>query len=163
MFQAVLLNIIFIFQTTKEWETVFLIASLVHFTGVIFYAIFASGEKQPWADPPPEEPKKEDINGEPPYDGANNTSATYGSVIPTAKLPLNQTSFDQKNIMNNFQSNGVANGHAENVYKGSDHNTAIVTNEYGAPQNFYPTTRQEFVQDQGKDKYFYGEVEDRDL
>jgi hypothetical protein len=30
---------------------VWLIASLVHFCGVIFYGIFASGEKQPWADP----------------------------------------------------------------------------------------------------------------
>ena len=39
------------FQSIQEWETVFLIASLIHFIGVIFYAIFASGEKQPWADP----------------------------------------------------------------------------------------------------------------
>lgn len=29
----------------------FLIAALVHYSGVIFYAIFASGEKQEWADP----------------------------------------------------------------------------------------------------------------
>ena len=29
----------------------FLIASLIHFSGVIFYGIFASGEKQPWAEP----------------------------------------------------------------------------------------------------------------
>lgn len=29
----------------------FLIASMVHYGGVIFYGIFASGEKQPWADP----------------------------------------------------------------------------------------------------------------
>lgn len=36
----------------QEWETVFLIASLIHFAGVTFYGIFASGEKQPWADPP---------------------------------------------------------------------------------------------------------------
>ena len=41
-------------QSTEEWETVFLIASLVHFSGVAFYGIFASGEKQPWADPPVE-------------------------------------------------------------------------------------------------------------
>jgi hypothetical protein len=32
---------------------VFLIASIIHFGGVIFYGIFASGEKQPWAEPPP--------------------------------------------------------------------------------------------------------------
>lgn len=28
-----------------------MIASVIHFAGVIFYAIFASGEKQPWAEP----------------------------------------------------------------------------------------------------------------
>ena len=28
----------------EEWQTVFLIASSIHFFGVIFYAIFASGE-----------------------------------------------------------------------------------------------------------------------
>ncbi|CAN7998991.1 unnamed protein product [Ixodes hexagonus] len=37
------------------WEKVFLIASLIHFGGVIFYAIFASGDKQPWAEPPRED------------------------------------------------------------------------------------------------------------
>jgi len=37
---------------------VFLIASLVHFLGVIFYGIFASGEKQSWADPTPEEEER---------------------------------------------------------------------------------------------------------
>ncbi|KAJ8381273.1 hypothetical protein SKAU_G00020510 [Synaphobranchus kaupii] len=38
-------------KTRLEWQNVFLIASMVHYTGVIFYAIFASGEKQDWADP----------------------------------------------------------------------------------------------------------------
>ncbi|RXM33402.1 Vesicular glutamate transporter 3 [Acipenser ruthenus] len=38
-------------KTREEWQNVFLIAALVHYTGVIFYAIFASGEKQDWADP----------------------------------------------------------------------------------------------------------------
>ena len=32
-----------------EWHHVFLIASSIHFVGVIFYAIFASGEEQDWA------------------------------------------------------------------------------------------------------------------
>ena len=32
-----------------EWHHVFLIASCIHFIGVIFYAIFASGELQAWA------------------------------------------------------------------------------------------------------------------
>jgi hypothetical protein len=42
-------------QVIEEWETVFLIASMIHFLGVIFYGIFASGEKQPWADPEDED------------------------------------------------------------------------------------------------------------
>ncbi|XP_016125647.1 vesicular glutamate transporter 3-like [Sinocyclocheilus grahami] len=40
-----------IHKTRLEWQHVFVIASMVHYTGVIFYAIFASGEKQDWADP----------------------------------------------------------------------------------------------------------------
>ncbi|KAA8590259.1 hypothetical protein FQN60_014193 [Etheostoma spectabile] len=38
-------------KTRLEWQHVFIIASMVHYTGVIFYAIFASGEQQDWADP----------------------------------------------------------------------------------------------------------------
>uniref|UniRef100_A0A3Q4GJK7 Vesicular glutamate transporter 1 n=1 Tax=Neolamprologus brichardi TaxID=32507 RepID=A0A3Q4GJK7_NEOBR len=37
-------------KTREEWQYVFLIASLVHYGGVVFYGLFASGEKQPWAD-----------------------------------------------------------------------------------------------------------------
>ncbi|XP_059834529.1 vesicular glutamate transporter 3 [Hypanus sabinus] len=40
-----------IHKTRQEWQNVFLIASVVHFSGVIFYGFFASGEKQDWADP----------------------------------------------------------------------------------------------------------------
>ncbi|XP_075240420.1 vesicular glutamate transporter 1-like [Convolutriloba macropyga] len=37
-------------KTRNEWQRVFVVAACVHILGVIFYAIFASGEKQPWAD-----------------------------------------------------------------------------------------------------------------
>ncbi|XP_054762295.1 vesicular glutamate transporter 2-like [Lytechinus pictus] len=39
-------------HTADEWEKVYLVAAIVHFTGVLFYGIFASGEKQPWAELP---------------------------------------------------------------------------------------------------------------
>lgn len=42
-------------QTRSEWKIIFIIASCIHFAGITFYGIFASGEKQPWADPPEEE------------------------------------------------------------------------------------------------------------
>uniref|UniRef100_A0A6Q2X718 Vesicular glutamate transporter 1 n=1 Tax=Esox lucius TaxID=8010 RepID=A0A6Q2X718_ESOLU len=38
-------------KTREEWQYVFLIAALVHYGGVIFYGVFASGEKQWWAEP----------------------------------------------------------------------------------------------------------------
>ncbi|KAM5172601.1 vesicular glutamate transporter 3 [Mantella aurantiaca] len=38
-------------KTREEWQNVFLIAAIVHYSGVLFYGIFASGEKQEWADP----------------------------------------------------------------------------------------------------------------
>ncbi|CAI5664560.1 unnamed protein product [Oreochromis niloticus] len=38
-------------KTRLEWQNVFVIAAMVHYSGVIFYAIFASGEQQEWANP----------------------------------------------------------------------------------------------------------------
>lgn len=35
----------------QGWETVFLLAGLIHFTGITFYGVFASGEQQEWAEP----------------------------------------------------------------------------------------------------------------
>lgn len=47
----------FSLQGRDEWSVVFTIAALVHLFGITFYGIFASGEVQPWADPPtPEQP-----------------------------------------------------------------------------------------------------------
>ncbi|XP_018790158.1 PREDICTED: vesicular glutamate transporter 1 [Bactrocera latifrons] len=37
------------------WTTVFTLAACVHLIGCTFYGIFASGELQPWAEPPHEE------------------------------------------------------------------------------------------------------------
>lgn len=44
-------------KDTQSWKNVFLIAACVHIFGVTFYAIFCSGELQPWADPNMEEQK----------------------------------------------------------------------------------------------------------
>lgn len=45
----------FFLQTEESWKIVFVIASCIHFSGVLFYGFYASGERQPWADPPEEE------------------------------------------------------------------------------------------------------------
>ncbi|CAF0800069.1 unnamed protein product [Adineta steineri] len=57
----------------EEWAHVFLIASLIHFGGVIFYGLYASGEKQPWAEPPPEH--------EIYHQQGNEHTASYGSTV----------------------------------------------------------------------------------
>ncbi|CAF4862872.1 unnamed protein product [Pieris macdunnoughi] len=40
-------------KAITEWREVFLMGATVHFIGITIYGIFASGELQPWADPPP--------------------------------------------------------------------------------------------------------------
>lgn len=37
-------------ETQEEWRVVFFIAASIYLFGLLFYAIFASGEKQPWAE-----------------------------------------------------------------------------------------------------------------
>ena len=65
-------------KTKEEWSRVFLIASLIHFAGVIFYGLFASGEKQPWADPKEEE---DQWNNQP--NNADDKFRTYGARSET--------------------------------------------------------------------------------
>jgi hypothetical protein len=42
-------------QSRDSWKTAFILAACVHFCGVVFYAIFASGELQSWAEPSADE------------------------------------------------------------------------------------------------------------
>jgi len=77
----------------QEWETVYLIASFIHFGGVIFYAIFASGEKQPWAEPPLPPPltppvcdekhlEDEEEDFRPVHDDVTNNDAMRLEILP---------------------------------------------------------------------------------
>uniref|UniRef100_A0A1I8FWN9 MFS domain-containing protein n=2 Tax=Macrostomum lignano TaxID=282301 RepID=A0A1I8FWN9_9PLAT len=79
-------------RSQQSWSKVFLIASLIHFVGVIFYGVFASGEKQSWAEeaaeagtdqtarkpPPPPVPPPPQVtkfsNGEPESAGGGDKS-----------------------------------------------------------------------------------------
>lgn len=40
-----------VFQSAANWKKVFYITSGVYLVGALAYGIFASGEKQPWAEP----------------------------------------------------------------------------------------------------------------
>lgn len=48
-------------ELTFEWHEVFQMAGCIHLCGVIFYYFFASGELQPWAEPPQDSPSDLDI------------------------------------------------------------------------------------------------------
>lgn len=48
-----------ILQNKGSWKVVFLLAASVHFIGVTFYALFASGELQPWAEENKKQPWEE--------------------------------------------------------------------------------------------------------
>jgi ACS family sodium-dependent inorganic phosphate cotransporter-like MFS transporter 6/7/8 len=72
----------------NEWGHVFLIASSIHFVGVIFYAIFASGEQQDWAvdkveDDPMEMQGTDTGNDEQKYGTETGYSEDYGNVQTT--------------------------------------------------------------------------------
>lgn len=67
--------------TREEWAHVFLIASLIHFAGVIFYGMFASGEKQPWAEPPTADDGASPWPSNEPIKNADDRLDTYGSTI----------------------------------------------------------------------------------
>ena len=66
----------------------FVIASCIHFSGVIFYGFYASGERQPWADPPEEEVGILDSESpELPYSYKNsNTKSSLSSEKLSASL-----------------------------------------------------------------------------
>lgn len=133
MFCPIVVEMLTKHKTIKEWETVFLIASLIHFGGVIFYAIFASGEKQPWADPPVEsyeewKPPPRDSSG---YDVTK--SPSYGYDITKS------TSYGYD--IHNPKTYGTLHQRTGPLFE----------------------TKEELVQVPAKDKYLNGEVEDRDL
>merc|ERR1719412_3591357 len=85
-----------------EWSHVFLIASSIHFFGVIFYAIFASGELQPWA----EEVKDEKIemtsptrNAPPSYGVEAGYSEDYGAEEKPKLYPtLDNTEYNATGV-----------------------------------------------------------------
>lgn len=153
-------------ESADDWERVFIIASCVHFAGVAFYAVFASGEKQTWADPP-------DDNTWKPEDTlkADDKFNSYGS--------LKKESFSKQN--------GNVQGPDDYGYGYEDYNKQIFPRQNGAVQpngsvvndssygyegpvnintDYYsqyaqPTyeTKEEFVQKQAREHVYYSDDE----
>ncbi|XP_066141415.1 vesicular glutamate transporter 1 [Euwallacea fornicatus] len=51
-------NIIVVDTTKEQWRILIILSAFIHYAGIIFYGIFASGELQPWADPKAEEERQ---------------------------------------------------------------------------------------------------------
>ncbi|VDP32477.1 unnamed protein product, partial [Soboliphyme baturini] len=72
------------------WTTVLLLAGLIHLTGITFYAIFASGEQQPWAEPSGEEDEtwdrsKMEQNGDLALSSYGTIEPVHIAALPTAE------------------------------------------------------------------------------
>ncbi|XP_065355466.1 vesicular glutamate transporter 1 [Calliphora vicina] len=70
------------------WTTVFTLAACVHLCGCTFYGLFASGELQPWAEPPTEEKQV----WSPPM-GAITEDPTQGAAVAAGYIK--ETSFGE--------------------------------------------------------------------
>lgn len=146
---------LFSMQTADEWQKVFIIASCIHFGGVIFYGLFASGEKQPWAEPPPEDegpswnplensfgPDPAKQNGGPGYEVT--TSLTEGGQQPSYGATQDY-SYQQQ----------PAQGYAYNQQPAQEY-------AYNQQQPVYET-QPEMVQQPSTDRYMHGTVQEREF
>ncbi|KAL3117077.1 hypothetical protein niasHT_007480 [Heterodera trifolii] len=97
------------------WVTVFLLASLIHFTGITFYAVYASGELQEWAEPKPNEEEQtlqwdaQKAAEARALEAVAKRGDTYGTNEATAFAPLPHLTTGQQPPMNNFHQSTAQN------------------------------------------------------
>ncbi|CAH8473098.1 unnamed protein product [Schistosoma bovis] len=133
-------------QNKEGWPIVFLIASLVHFAGVTFYAIFASGEKQPWADAPEEA----QCNWQPPTDlPPEMMHGEYGYADPTERKD-NNLSFrrvsNQRNSSTDSNQFYTSSSRYTSGYNQSTVNEPLVNSQgYGYGETLSGTTKEQNV------------------
>lgn len=141
----------------------FIIASVVHFLGIIFYGIFASGELQHWAEPHgedtwrPEDTLKPDSTGKFLSYGAfqekvpDNTGPGNGVITMNGNLGNGHTGFNSSNYDND-------------EYRSSNGNVPVQNNRSSFGQYSFDgpmyETKEELVQVQSRDRYM---GDDRDL
>ena len=136
----------------------FIIAGLIHICGVIFYGIFASGELQPWSEPPKEieqlpmqyqQPIQTQIEGT--WPPSETTQMTTTTTNPFSQTDSNYDPWAQNG---NVSTGNVATGLANN-YQPSYGSTE------SQPTSFYET-RAQYIQQPGTDRYLHGTVDDRE-
>ena len=149
----------FLFQTSDEWQNVFIIASVVHFLGIIFYGIFASGEQQPWAEPSSEDTWKPEDTLKPDSTGKFFSYGAFQEKTSDYKGPSNGVIPMNGNVGNGHADFNSSNYTNENN-TGSDTNAPLPPFGQLSFDGPMYETREELVQVQSKDKYL---STDRDL
>lgn len=171
-----------------SWKTVFILAATVHFVGITFYGIFASGELQPWAEPTPEQLKAwEDAanmqkglpprpTGPPP--GSAETQLTYtmpqtygATDVPLPQQPSNPFK-SAGNGVNPFNNPTAAWGDEPNYVPPSQLEFSqpsqyqpVSSNRFitpgSNPFSYSNTITEETVQPEAQDQYLHGNLSDR--
>lgn len=148
-------------QTSEEWQKVFTIAGFIHLCGVIFYGIFASGELQPWSEPPP------DPNHIPNW--KIRQMSIKGGHPPPSEMNGDLQRMDSGEMVHSqgYYPSATGGGPGPNMM---DPNSNINLNNnnnpfYGATdvqQTSFYETRPQYSQPRPTDRYMHGSVEDRE-
>ncbi|KAK7118824.1 hypothetical protein R3I94_022356 [Phoxinus phoxinus] len=123
-------------KTREEWQYVFLIASLVHYGGVIFYGLFASGEKQSWAEP-------------------ENTSEDKCGILGEDELA------DETEEL--YRSTGGGGGYGATIQSGDPNGAGTGGGGAGGSWASDWDKTEEYVQPVGTNSFLYGGEKDRGL
>uniref|UniRef100_T1JUN7 Major facilitator superfamily (MFS) profile domain-containing protein n=2 Tax=Tetranychus urticae TaxID=32264 RepID=T1JUN7_TETUR len=148
-------------KTSEEWQKVFTIAGFIHLCGVIFYGIFASGELQPWSEPPP------DPNHIPNW--KIRQMSIKGGHPPPSEMNGDLQRMDSGEMVHSqgYYPSATGGGPGPNMM---DPNSNINLNNnnnpfYGATdvqQTSFYETRPQYSQPRPTDRYMHGSVEDRE-
>ncbi|ENN70734.1 hypothetical protein YQE_12564, partial [Dendroctonus ponderosae] len=76
-------NSVVVNGTKEQWRILIILSAFIHYAGIIFYGIFASGELQPWADPTAEEEKQ--------WNQMNETVPVNKYTVSLGNIPYVQT------------------------------------------------------------------------
>ncbi|XP_048526375.1 vesicular glutamate transporter 1 [Dendroctonus ponderosae] len=104
-------NSVVVNGTKEQWRILIILSAFIHYAGIIFYGIFASGELQPWADPTAEEEKQ--------WNQMNET------------VPVNKYTSQSNGLLQRQPSGGVTN-------YGSHMETALPPRPSAAPRQMPP-------------------------
>jgi ACS family sodium-dependent inorganic phosphate cotransporter-like MFS transporter 6/7/8 len=133
---------------------VFIIAGIIHICGVIFYAIFASGELQPWSEPP-KEVEQMQMQFQPPIQTQiDQTWPPSGGALTDTNTTTNPFKQTSEQPIDPWAQNGSVTGLA-NYHQPSYGST-------DSQQTSFYETRPQYIQQPATDRYLHGSVADRE-